>query len=37
MAAFIELGIIFALFALIYWAIRRKQPGRKEGDKRRPD
>ncbi len=37
MAAFIELGIIFGLLALIYWAISRKRPNREDGDKRRPD
>lgn len=37
MAAFIELGIIFGLLGLIYWAIYRKRPDRNQGDKRKPD
>ena len=37
MAAFIELGLIFGLLGLIYWAISRKKTDRVEGDKRRPD
>ncbi len=37
MAALIELGLIVLIFGLVIWAIRRKDPKRTEGDKRRPD
>lgn len=36
MAAFIELGVIIALFGLIIWAIR-KGKNQQPGDKKRPD
>ncbi len=37
MASLIELGIIFAIFGVIYWAIARKSPERNKADKRNPD
>lgn len=36
MAAFIEIGIMIALFALIGWAIY-KGKNQADGDKKRPD